>query len=222
MAAPTSQQEVLALTDDVPLTMSTLARIRSAHRIHIIGSPGAGKSTLAQRLSTELGLPVFHLDLIAYEGPEFTERPLAFRSARVTEITSLTGWITEGIFIGWTQPLLDEAELIIWLDYLRWRRAAARITLRTFRTALREVTLRRGTQRFFRFRDYRRNFRQLLLVLNASREYWAGGSRNPFSYPATREELDLVLREYAGKVIHITERRDAQMLAELLKPRISG
>ena len=45
--------------------MSTLARIRSAHRIHIIGSPGAGKSTLAQRLSTELGLPVIHLDLIA-------------------------------------------------------------------------------------------------------------------------------------------------------------
>ena len=106
--------------------------------------------------------------------------------------------------------------MIIWLDYLSWARAAARITVRTFRTALREVTVRRGTERFFRISDYRRNFRQLIFVLTANRQYW-GRSANASTYPSTREELVLALREYAAKVIHITEERDAQTLEKLLR-----
>jgi len=48
--------------------------VGSADRIHIIGGPGAGKSTLARRLGATLGLPVHTLDTVAYEGPEFTAR----------------------------------------------------------------------------------------------------------------------------------------------------
>jgi adenylate kinase family enzyme len=217
--ATTRWREPSVSAQDAVDLKSAVARIRSAHRVHIVGAPGSGKSTFAQHVSASSGLPVHSLDLIAYEGPDFKERSLAYRSAKAREIAATPRWITEGIFIGWTEPLLEEAELIIWLDYVSWRNAAARIAIRTFRGALQEMKVRRGSERFLRIGDYRRNLRQLISVLTTSREYWGGGT-GADRYPATREELDQTLRPYAAKVIHITEKRDAKTLLELLCPTV--
>lgn len=40
----------------------------SAKRILLIGSGGAGKSTLARRLGEQTGLPVVHLDRLYWTG----------------------------------------------------------------------------------------------------------------------------------------------------------
>ena len=42
-------------------------------RVMVIGSPGAGKSTLARRLASITGLPLYHLDA-EYWLPRWTER----------------------------------------------------------------------------------------------------------------------------------------------------
>ena len=48
-------------------------------RIHIVGGPGSGKTTLAQRFSTYLNLPFYELDVIGWEGGYGLERSLEAR-----------------------------------------------------------------------------------------------------------------------------------------------
>jgi len=191
--------------------------VGSADRIHIIGGPGAGKSTLARRLGATLGLPVHTLDTVAYEGPEFTARSREAAEQTVREIAATPQWVTEGIFVGWTDPLLDRADLIVWLDYLGWHEAAARIVVRSFRDALGEARVRHGRGRFLRFEDYGRHLRQLLFVVSASREYWFRRPAGSRRYPVTREETEEALTPHAEKVVRITDRREIDAL-EALKP----
>src|SRR3954470_23794627 len=70
------RREPFVSAQDAADLKSAVARIRSAHRVHIVGAPGSGKSTFAQHVSASSGVPVYSLDLIAYEGPDFKERSL--------------------------------------------------------------------------------------------------------------------------------------------------
>jgi adenylate kinase family enzyme len=45
--------------------------VTTTKRIAVIGSPGAGKSTLARELGAALGLPVYHLDRLLWR-PHWT------------------------------------------------------------------------------------------------------------------------------------------------------
>ncbi len=86
-------------------------------RIHIIGPPGSGKTTLAQRLASILRLPLYELDYIAWdEGYPGTERPLEIRLRDIRCIAAQPAWITEGIFLTWTEELMRNADYIVWLD----------------------------------------------------------------------------------------------------------
>ncbi len=189
-------------------------RVRFARRIHIIGGPGAGKSTLANRLGTALNLPVHTLDTFAYEGPDFVPTPRGAAARAANEIAASPGWITEGIFVGWTEPLLSRAEWIIWLDHVGWTDAATRIVKRFFRSAVGEAHSRRGKERYLRFGDYCRNTRQLAVVLLVSREYWAE-RRAPRRYPVTRAQVAVALHPYADKVLRVRRSRNAIVVEPL-------
>jgi adenylate kinase family enzyme len=189
---------------------SLVSRLESAERIHIIGGPGSGKSTLARQIGRARDLPVYALDLVAYEGLEFVERPPEDSAERAQELAALPRWVTEGIFVGWTEPLLERAEVIVWIDSTGWARAATRITARTARDALHEIKVRRGRERFLRFSDYVRNLRQLGRVLIASREYWSRGRGD--RYPVTRWEVEGSLAAHAEKVLRLTDDREARRL----------
>ena len=41
------------------------------HKIHVIGSPGSGKSTFSRKLRDKMGLPLYYLDMI-YHKPDRT------------------------------------------------------------------------------------------------------------------------------------------------------
>jgi adenylate kinase family enzyme len=199
----------------VVLDMSTVVdRIDGSERIHIIGGPGSGKSTLSRILSKRLSLPVFELDSLAFEGPEFTRRPAEVTTRGVEEIVTKSRWITEGIFVGWTEPLLERADVILWLDYTTWPRAARRIVTRTVWGAFHAMRARRGRDRFLRLSDYARNMRQLVFVVIASREYWSSHD-HPSRYPVTRNEVARALGPYEWKVIRVSRERDAEALAAL-------
>jgi adenylate kinase family enzyme len=88
----------------------------SPQRITIWGNSGSGKSTLAELAGPRLALPVFHLDLIAWEqGWRFRDEPTFLAAQR--RWLEQPRWIIEGVG-GWS-GLLDrfrQADLIVHLD----------------------------------------------------------------------------------------------------------
>src|SRR5689334_17652627 len=83
-------------------------------RVHVIGGAGAGKSTLAGWLALRLQLPLYHLDALNFVDASERRRPYAERVSAVARIAAEPAWVTEGIFLGWTDALLGVADRIIW------------------------------------------------------------------------------------------------------------
>ena len=84
-------------------------------KVYVTCPSGAGKSTLARELGKRLGLPVYPLDPIAFTDTHWTIRPLPEKVQAVREILQQPGWVVDGGHVGWTEPLLDAADVIIWL-----------------------------------------------------------------------------------------------------------
>jgi adenylate kinase family enzyme len=85
-------------------------------RVFLIGPSAAGKTTLAAQLSARLQLPAYDLDPIAFTDTHWSIRPLWEKRRAVEGILHQPAWIVEGSHVGWTEPLLDAARVIIWLD----------------------------------------------------------------------------------------------------------
>jgi len=93
-------------------------------RILVIGSPGAGKSTLARRLSERLGLPLIHLDR-EYFGPGWTMPPRPEWREKVKMLAARPEWIMDGNYASTFDIRVPRATDIVWLDLPRWRCALA-------------------------------------------------------------------------------------------------
>ncbi|KAJ3170132.1 hypothetical protein HDU88_008757, partial [Geranomyces variabilis] len=65
-------------------------------RIAILGPAGSGKSTLGDRLSSLLSIPVLHLDYLAYKGNWVQVPAEDFRRAIQERIGESTSWIVDG------------------------------------------------------------------------------------------------------------------------------
>jgi adenylate kinase family enzyme len=89
-------------------------------RILVIGSPGAGKSTLARRLSERLDLPLIHLDR-EYFGPGWTMPARPEWRERVKALAARPVWIMDGNYSSTFDIRVPRAAAIVWLDLPRWR-----------------------------------------------------------------------------------------------------
>ena len=89
-------------------------------RILVIGSPGAGKSTLARRLSERFDLPLIHLDR-EYFGPGWTTPPRAEWRERVRALAARPAWVMDGNYASTFDIRVPRATVIVWLDLPRWR-----------------------------------------------------------------------------------------------------
>lgn len=104
-------------------------------RIHILGGPGSGKSTIARALSQTFDLPVFGLDHVFAEDTALLydrQIPPPDRQAKLDAITSRPTWIIEGTDCKWIGSAFERADMIIILDVSVWRRDW-RIVTRYFR-----------------------------------------------------------------------------------------
>lgn len=89
-------------------------------RLHIIGIPSSGKTTLGKSLSRFLSVPYYDLDSLAFVDERWTLRPSPERDAMLAHILEEPAFVTEGGFLGWTEALFAAADHIVWLDPPLW------------------------------------------------------------------------------------------------------
>ena len=65
------------------------------HRILVIGSPGAGKSTFSRKLRDKTGLPLYYLDMI-FHNPDRTTVSREEFDEKLSSILALDQWIIDG------------------------------------------------------------------------------------------------------------------------------
>lgn len=126
-------------------------------RIYITGGAGSGKTTLAKRISHQLNIPCYELDLIGWENGVGAERPLELRLHNVREIAKQANWVAEGGHSPWRNELLQSAEQIVWLD-LPWNIAGSRILMRHISASLAGTNKHRGLLKLYRFMSYARAY----------------------------------------------------------------
>jgi adenylate kinase family enzyme len=85
-------------------------------RVLVIGSPGAGKSTLARRAAQRTGLPLVHLDA-EYWRPNWVEPPASEWHARLAQLIADDRWVMDGNYGGSMDLRLARADTTVWLDY---------------------------------------------------------------------------------------------------------
>ncbi|MGB8344932.1 MAG: hypothetical protein WCD86_08610 [Ktedonobacteraceae bacterium] len=88
-------------------------------KIAIIGSPGAGKTTLALQLGKILETPAFHLERYFWL-PGWKEKPGDVRIKILEELIQQEQWIIEGTYLRSSEPRLQAADTIIFLDISTW------------------------------------------------------------------------------------------------------
>lgn len=97
-------------------------------RIHIIGSVGSGKTTLAKEISSRLDIPYYELDNVVWIRHKSGDikRTEQEREEYLNSIIQSDSWIIEGVHNeDWVSNCFHSADLIIFLD--------TKYSLRTYR-----------------------------------------------------------------------------------------
>jgi hypothetical protein len=121
---------------------------RRTQRVHVIGGMGSGKTTVARQVSQYLSAPFYELDRVAYVAG--VKRPADVRRAEAARIATSSTWVTEGVYLGWIEPILNEADVIVWLD-VPWRVAAWRIVRRHVEQSIAGANKHPGVWRLWHF-----------------------------------------------------------------------
>ena len=88
-------------------------------RIAVLGSSGAGKTTLARALGERLGLEVIHLDALFWQ-PGWVETPRPTWADLQRALVQRPSWIIDGGYNGTLEIRLAAADTVIFLDRSRW------------------------------------------------------------------------------------------------------
>jgi len=100
-------------------------------RILIIGSGGAGKSTLSLKISEITGIPVIHLDSYFWK-PDWGKTPTEEWRKIVEKLSDRENWIMDGNYGGTMEMRFEKADTIIFMDIHRitclYRAAIRRFT----------------------------------------------------------------------------------------------
>ena len=85
-------------------------------KIIVIGCPGSGKSTFSRALSAKSGIPLFHLDMMYWNGDKTTVSKELFLD-RLEKVLRLDGWIVDGNYASTMEMRLAACDTVFFLDY---------------------------------------------------------------------------------------------------------
>ncbi|MDF2521522.1 MAG: topology modulation protein [Clostridia bacterium] len=85
-------------------------------KVAIIGSGGAGKSTLARKLGEITGIKVYHLDTIFWK-PGWVAITREELKEKISDIIPQDSWIIDGNYSSTMEMRLEPADTIIYLDF---------------------------------------------------------------------------------------------------------
>ena len=106
-------------------------------RVAVVGSSGAGKTTLGRALAARLGLPFVEIDALNHL-PGWQERTAEELQAVVADAVAGGAWVVDGNYRSKLGGLVqDRADTIVWLDYER-----SLVMRRVIRRTLRRVVTR--------------------------------------------------------------------------------
>lgn len=121
-------------------------------RIHVMGNSSSGKSTLAERLSRALELPLVELDALNWEPGwvGLNDHDPAEFERRIEAATEGDGWVVAGSYASFSQRVFwDRLDTVVYLDLgvprLVWR--MLRRSWRRMRTG--ELLWGTNTERFW-------------------------------------------------------------------------
>lgn len=103
-------------------------------RILVYGVTGSGKTTMAREIAARTGLPWHEIDDLTWE-PGWVVVPVDEQRRRVAAICAGERWILDTAYGAWLEVPLERVQLIVALDYPRWRslwRLIRRTLLRNF------------------------------------------------------------------------------------------
>jgi adenylate kinase family enzyme len=169
-------------------------------RVLVIGSPGAGKSTLAAEVARLTGLPLVHLDQLHWSAG-WVESTKAEMEAKVREAIARPRWVIDGNY-GGTLPLrLTRADTVIDLDLPRW--------LCVFSIVRRAISHRGRT-------------RSDMAPGCPERLDWEFLAYT-FHFPGEgRRRLEETMRSYAGRRIRLRSRREVKRFLARVEAEASG
>lgn len=170
-------------------------------KIHIVGASGTGKSTLAKRLSKELGIPHYDLDDVRYPPKINKKQSYEERLPTVEKIANEDKWVVEGIYTNsWVHLLIREADQIIWLDL-----PLSTTLPRLFRRYIRDRI--NGTDRY--------GFRNFLKLIRWSIHYHFPDSMYDSSDEdkhVTKKKSNNLLSLYSDKLVIVKNIKDLDKL----------
>ena len=84
-------------------------------KVIVIGCPGSGKTTFAEKLNKLTGLPLYYLDAVWHK-PDKTHIPREEFDQRITEIFATPEWIIDGNYNRTIEMRLKECDTVFLFD----------------------------------------------------------------------------------------------------------
>nr|MBA4405621.1 hypothetical protein [Nanoarchaeum sp.] len=161
-------------------------------KVYVLGAPGSGKTFLAKKLSKILGIEHFDLDDIFWEKKYSVKRSDEEREKLLQKITKKKQWIAEGVYVSWTNEVIKNSNLVIWLD------------------SPSHVLMWRVLNRYFQRKE---NFKDTMMLLNSIKEYKQNNQDGykqhrklieshevDFVYIKSKDEVDNFLKNFLKKM----------------------
>jgi adenylate kinase family enzyme len=170
-------------------------------RYLIHGVTGSGKTTLAADISARTGIPWHSMDDVAWE-PGWIQVPEDVQRERGAAICAQDAWVMDTAYASWRDLALDRAQVLVALDYPRWR-SLSRLLRRTVVRVVDKKPICNGN-----IETWRQTFSADSIIK------W-----HFTSFAHKREQIRGWLHDPPGlQVVHLTSPRSTRQWLETLEP----
>jgi len=171
-------------------------------RIHIMGIPGTGKSTIAKKLASKINCNTYDLDDLLWE------RKYDLRWDRTPEgkiklikmlnnIVKKNKWVVEGCSRKWIKASLDRADLIIFLD----------LPIKTISLRLIKRYIRR---KYIQKQKHKENLLMQLELIKCSKKLKNETEQDEHSFKS-------IVKKYNKKTVHLKTQKEVNNFIENFK-----